>query len=190
VVEVAIANRRYGLAAWSIGGDELGNPPEPFAPVFERARQGGLRTMAHAGEVVGAGSVWGAVDVLKAERIGHGIRCVEDPQLVQYLCDRQVVLDVCPTSNLLTGAAPSLAAHPLRQLYEAGVRISINTDDPIFFHTTMNDEYRLAAHAFGFSAHELAMVMLDSVRATFLPEAEKAVLVAEFERDLATLGAW
>jgi adenosine deaminase len=189
ILDTAIKNMPHGLAIWSIGGDEVGNPPEPFAEIFAAARKAGLRTMAHAGEVVGATSVWGAVDALGAERLGHGIRCMEDPKLVEHLRERRVILDVCPTSNVRTGAVSSLREHPLRRLYDAGVRISINSDDPIFFSTTMIDEYRLAAQMFGFNAKELAGVMLDSVRATFLPPDEQAVLLGQFEREIASLRA-
>jgi adenosine deaminase len=145
--------------------------------------------MAHAGEVVGAASIWGAVDALGAERLGHGIRSVDDPKLLGYLRERRVVLDVCPTSNVRTGAVTSLAAHPLRRLYDAGVRVTINSDDPIFFATTMNDEYRLAARSFGFGADDLCRVTLDSVWATFLSASEQAEMAASFERDIAALRA-
>jgi adenosine deaminase len=187
IFEIAVRNRRHGLVAWSIGGDELRHPPEPFAEVFQAARQAGFHTMAHAGEVVGAASVWGAVDALGAERIGHGIRSVDDPALLAHLRELGVVLDVCPTSNVRTGAAPAIEAHPLRRLFDAGVRVSINTDDPIFFATTMNDEYRLAARAFGFGAGDLARVAIDSVRASFLAEPAKSALAAAFEREIASL---
>jgi adenosine deaminase len=186
ILEIAIKNRPYGLAAWSIGGDEL-FPPEPFAEVFAHARRAGLHTMAHAGEVVGPSSVWGAVDALGAERLGHGIRSVDDPLLIHHLRERQVVLDVCPTSNVRTGAVPSVETHPLRQLFDAGVRISINSDDPIFFQTTMIDEYRLAAQSFGFSAAELGQVMVDSARATFLPPDERDALVARVSDEIEAL---
>lgn len=189
ILEVAVRNMPYGLVAWSIGGDELNNPPEPFAEVFAAARRAGLHTMAHAGEVVGAASVWGAVDALGAERLGHGIRSVDDPELLGYLRERRVVLDICPTSNVRTGAVASLAAHPLRRLYDAGVRVTINSDDPIFFATTMIDEYRLAARSFGFDANDLCRVTLDSVWATFLPPREQAELAAGFEREIGALRA-
>lgn len=187
LLEVAVGNMRHGVIAWSIGGDEVNNPPELFAEVFAAARRAGLHTMAHAGEVVGPPSVWGAVDTLLAERLGHGIRSIGDPALLAHLAERGVVLDVCPTSNVRTGAVADFASHPLRKLFDAGVRVSINTDDPIFFATTMIDEYRLAAKAFGFGADELAAVTLDSVRATFLPEPEKAAMVGRFEQQIAAL---
>lgn len=189
ILDVAIQHMRYGVVAWSIGGDELNFPPEPYAEVFAAARRAGLHTMAHAGEVVGAQSVWGAVDVLGVERLGHGIRSIDDPKLLAHLRERRVVLDICPTSNVRTGAVSAIERHPLRKLFDAGVLISINSDDPIFFATTMVDEYRLAAQAFGFEINELTDVMLGSVRATFLPVDEKEALVAQFEREIRSLRA-
>ncbi|HMO58639.1 MAG TPA: adenosine deaminase, partial [Roseiflexaceae bacterium] len=102
ILEQVIAHGNGSVVAWSIGGDEVGHPPEPFAELYEAARQAGMRVMAHAGEVVGPPSVWGAIDTLGAERLGHGIRSIEDPQLIEELRRRRVTLDVCPTSNVRT----------------------------------------------------------------------------------------
>ena len=187
VLEIAVRNMRHGLVAWSIGGDEVNYPPELFAEVFSAARQAGLHLMAHAGEVVGPPSVWGAVDTLACERLGHGIRSVDDPALLAHLRARGVALDVSPTSNVRTGAVPSMAEHPLRRLFDSGVMVTLNTDDPTFFDTTLNDEYRLAARAFGFAARDLETLALNGVRAAFLPAAEKALLLEQFERELTEL---
>ena len=190
VLEIAVRNMRHGLIAWSIGGDEVHYPPEMFAEVFAAARQAGLHLMAHAGEVVGPPSIWGAVDALGCERLGHGIRSVDDPALLDHLRARGVVLDISPTSNVRTGAVASLEAHPLRQLFDAGIHVTLNTDDPTFFSTTLNDEYRLAARAFGFDAAELTTLALNGVRATFLPEEQKQALLKEFEREMELLQSW
>ncbi len=187
VLELAIQNMRYGLVAWSIGGDEVNYPPQLFAEVFAAARQAGLRVMAHAGEVVGPASVWGAVDVLGCQRIGHGIRSIDDPALLAHLHAHNVVLDISPSSNVCTGAVPTIEAHPLRRLYDAGISITLNTDDPTFFKTTLNDEYRLAAQVFGFDAGELAQLALNAARAAFLPEAERVALLERVETELAAL---
>ncbi len=189
ILEYAIKNRHNGLVAWSIGGDESNYPPEPYAEVFQAARRAGLYTMAHAGEVVGPASVWGAIDALGATRLGHGIRSIDDPALIDELRERRVVLDICPTSNVRTGAVAKIGAHPLRELFDAGVRLSINSDDPIFFNATITSEYRLAAEEFGFTAAELTQIALDSVEATFLPVAEKAVLLAELTAEIDSLRA-
>jgi adenosine deaminase len=178
---IARAARDRGVVAFSIGGDELNHPPERFQPVFAAAAESGLRLMAHAGEIVGPASVWGAVQVLGCERIGHGIHSIDDPALLAELRERRVMLDVSPTSNLRTGASPSLEAHPLRRLFEAGVRISINSDDPTFFQTTLTDEFRLAVGHFGFSVDEICAVILDSARATFLLPEQQAALIARIE---------
>jgi adenosine deaminase len=187
ILDVAIRNMRHGVVAWSIGGDEVQNPPEPFADVFAAARRAGLHVMAHAGEVVGPDSVRGAVEALGVERVGHGIRSCADPALLALLRERSVTLDVCPSSNVRTGAVASLADHPLRRLVEAGVRVTLNTDDPTFFHTTLNDEYRLAVREFGFSADDLVALTLNSVRACFLPEREKRTLLRQFNAEIADL---
>jgi adenosine deaminase len=187
LLEVAIRNMRHGVVAWSIGGDEVQNPPEPFADVFAAARRAGLHVMAHAGEVVGPASVRGAVEALGVERIGHGIRSSADSDLLALLRERNVTLDVCPSSNVRTGAVASMAEHPLRQLVEAGVQVTLNTDDPTFFHTTLNDEYRLAVLEFGFSADDLVKLALNGVRASFLPEREKRALLREFNAEISGL---
>jgi len=187
LLDVAIRNMRHGVVAWSIGGDEVQNPPEPFADVFAAARRAGLHVMAHAGEVVGPESVRGAVEALQVERVGHGIRSMADPELLALLRQRNVTLDVCPSSNVRTGAVDAMADHPLRKLVEAGVRVTINTDDPTFFHTTLNDEYRLAVREFGFSAADLVALSLNSVRASFLPEREKRALLRQFNVEIAGL---
>jgi adenosine deaminase len=189
VLEIAVRNRRHGLIAWSIGGDEVHYPPEQFAEVFAAAGRAGLRLMAHAGEVVGPPSIWGAVDALACERLGHGIRSVDDPNLLEHLRARGVVLDISPTSNVRTGAVASIEAHPLRRLFDAGIQVTLNTDDPTFFSTTLNDEYRLAARVFGFDAAELTTLALNGVRAAFLPEEEKQTLLHEIKQEIELLRA-
>jgi adenosine deaminase len=189
VLDIAVRNMRHGLVAWSIGGDEVNYPPELFAETFAAARKAGLHLMAHAGEVVGPPSVWGAVDVLGCERLGHGIRSIDDAELLAHLRARGVTLDVSPTSNVRTGAVPTIEAHPLRRLFDAGIQVTLNTDDPTFFDTTLSDEYRLAARVFGFDAAELTALVLNGVRASFLAETEKRKLLGEFERELGALRA-
>lgn len=186
-LETAIAGMRHGVIGWSIGGNEIGHPPEPFADVFAAAHAAGLRLTAHAGEVVGPGSVWGAVDALKAERLGHGIRSVEDPRLIAHLRECGVVLDVCPSSNLYTGAAASWAQHPLRQLYDSGVTVTINSDDPTFFQTTLTDEYRRVVQHFGFNADDLCKLVRNSVMASFLPDDQKRRLLQRVDDELQSL---
>ena len=139
---------RYGMVGVGLGGLEAQYPPEPYGEVFRRARAEGLASVPHAGEVVGPASIWGALEALEADRLRHGIRAIEDPALVRELAARQIVLDVCPISNLRTGAVRSLEEHPLPQLVEAGVLCSIATDDPAMFDTDLGRDYE-AACSFG-----------------------------------------
>jgi aminodeoxyfutalosine deaminase len=145
LVRVAARYRDGGVVAVGLGGLEADFPPEPYAPAFELARAEGLASVPHAGEVAGPASIRGALDTLHADRIRHGIRAVEDPALVEELREREIVLDVCPISNIRTGAVPSLERHPLRELAAAGVRCSISTDDPAMFETDLEQEYEAAA---------------------------------------------
>ena len=145
VVRYSAKYRERGVVGVGLGGLEAEYPPEPYAPVFKRVRAEGLGSVPHAGEVAGPESIRGALDALGADRIRHGIRAVEDPALVEELREREVVLDVCPVSNVRTGAVASLEQHPLGRLLEAGVRCSISTDDPAMFDTDLTREYEAAA---------------------------------------------
>lgn len=189
VLEMARSTRHLGVVGWSIGGNEIGHPPEPFAPLFAAAREAGLGLMAHAGEVVGPASVWGAIETLGVTRLGHGIRAVEDPALLATLRERGVVLDVCPSSNLLTGAVESWPEHPLRRLYELGVPVTINSDDPTFFATTLTEEYRRAIDRLGFGVDELCATVLTAARASFLPAGQGEALAGRLEAELRGLRA-
>jgi aminodeoxyfutalosine deaminase len=144
VVRQSAAYRERGVVGVGLGGLEAQFPPEPYAPVFELAKSEGLGSVPHAGEVVGPESIRGALDVLGADRIRHGIRAVEDPDLVTELAERRIVLDVSPVSNVRTGAVASLAEHPLPKLVAAGVLCSISTDDPAMFDTDLSRDYDAA----------------------------------------------
>jgi aminodeoxyfutalosine deaminase len=145
VVRWSLRLRDRGIVGVGLGGLETEFPPEPYAEVFERVRAEGLGSVPHAGEVAGPASIRGALDALGADRIRHGIRAVDDSTLLAELRDRKIVLDVCPVSNVRTGAVPSLAAHPLPRLLEADVLCSISTDDPAMFDTDLTREYEAAA---------------------------------------------
>ena len=147
-VRYAVKYREGGIVAIGLGGLEAQFPPEPFAPVFREAREAGLGSVPHAGEVAGPASIRGALDTLEPDRLRHGFRAVEDPGLVQELADRGLVLDVTPISNVRTGAVASLAEHPLPDLVAAGVPCSVSTDDPEMFDTDLTREYE-AACSFG-----------------------------------------
>ncbi len=150
MVRYAIKYRDWGIVGVGLGGEEALYPPEPFEPAFRAACEAGLGSVPHAGEVVGPSSIWGALRTLDPVRIRHGIRAVEDPALMQELVDRGIVLDVCPVSNLRTGAVGSAAQHPLPRLVENGIACSISTDDPEMFDTDLTREYELAT-SFGIS---------------------------------------
>jgi aminodeoxyfutalosine deaminase len=149
----AVGNAERGVTGLGLGGPEAQFPPEPFARAFQIARDGGLGSVPHAGEAVGPASIRGALDVLHADRIRHGIRAVDDPGLVREIADRGIVLDVCPISNLRTRVVASLAEHPLPQLVAAGVACSVSTDDPAMFDTDIETDYA-AALSLGVSARQ------------------------------------
>ena len=157
------------VVAIGIGGDEIQAPPELFREVYAYARSEGLRLTAHAGETAGPESVWGALRSLEAERIGHGLSAIRDPQLVGYLAEKQVPVDVCLSSNLRTGVLESLPQHPLRRFFDAGMLVSLSTDDPSMFGTDLVREYALAHDALGFSRDELRRLAENSFRAAFTP---------------------
>jgi len=166
VAKLAAERADDGVVAFGIGGDEVRGPAAWFGDVFRFAKSAGLHLVAHAGETAGPESVWAALEI-GAERIGHGIRASEDPALVQQLRDRSIPLEICISSNVATGAVASLDAHPVRRLYDAGVPIILNTDDPAIFATTLSAEYDLAARRFGFSAVELRGIADNAHRYAF-----------------------
>lgn len=157
IAEYAAGNRARGVVGIGIGGDESRGEARAFREVFAWAAKRGLLVLPHAGETCGPESVWQALEC-GARRIGHGIRSIEDPALVAHLREHRIPLEISVSSNVATGAVASLAAHPLRKLFDAGVPITLNTDDPPMFHTTLNREYAIAAREFGFSAEELQAV--------------------------------
>ncbi len=187
VTSVAIEGMSAGVVALGLGGAEIGYPPERFASFFERARAAGLHSAPHAGETVGPESVWGALRALGAERLGHGARSIEDPALVAHLAQEQVPVELCPTSNLRLGVYPDLAAHSLPHLYAAGVPVTVNSDDPPLFNTTLNQEVALLAEPFGFDLATINQLLLNGARYSFLPSAEKQALEARFQAEMAQL---
>lgn len=177
-----------GVVAIGLGGPEVGFPPELFSEAFAAARAAGLHSNPHAGETVGPESVWGALRALGAERLGHGVRAIEDAALMAHLVERQIPLEVNPTSNICLGIYPTYAAHPLRALVEAGVCVTINSDDPALFNTTLNEEYLHAVRDCGLSLAQLVTVARNAIRVSYLSDGEKARLLAEFDATCRDLG--
>jgi len=186
-VDMALAWKEHGVVALGLGGHEIGAPPEPFAAAFDRARAGGLHSAPHAGEHVGPEGVWGAIRSLQAERLGHGVRAIEDPALTAYLVEHQLPLEINPSSNIRLGVYPDFASHPLRKFWDAGAFVTVNSDDPPLFNTSLNQEYRLLVDAFDFDADDLERVSLNAVRASFLPEERKSELDADFRAEFGRL---
>ena len=166
VAELAAERVGQGVIGFGIGGDEARGPAGWFQEVYALAREAGLRLTAHAGETAGPESIWAALE-LGAERIGHGIRAVEDPVLQKHLRDRNIPLEICISSNVATGAVASLREHPVRRLYDAGVPIVLNTDDPAMFRTTLVREYEIAARELGFGEEELREIAGNGFRYSF-----------------------
>lgn len=187
VVEIALSARDKGVVALGLGGSEARFPPQLFESAFARACQADLPRVPHAGETLGPESIWTALHQLHADRLGHGVRCVEDSALVEYLRERQVPLEVCPTSNVCLGIYPDYAVHPLRQLWDAGLLLTVNSDDPPMFGADLNHEYGMLVDHFGFGADELEQVSLNGLHASFLSRVDKARLEAEFRAQFAEL---
>lgn len=180
-LDLALRLRPDGLVSFGLGGPELGVPRGQFAEHFAAARAAGLRSVPHAGESTGPQTVWDALQLLGAERIGHGIASAQDEPLMAHLAERDIALEVCPTSNVCTRAVPSLAEHPLRTLVESGVPVTINSDDPPMFSTSLNQEYAVAARLLDLDRDGVADLARRAVRYSFLDEAEKATILTEID---------
>jgi adenosine deaminase/aminodeoxyfutalosine deaminase len=177
VLAKAIQHQDENVIGIGIGGDERVAPPELFEHVYATAGSHGLRLSVHAGETVGPASIHGALDVLKAERLGHALHAGEDAALLERIVREQVPLELCITSNLRTSCCLELSEHPLRRFFDAGALVTLNTDDPEMFQTTLVREYQLAQDAFGFTNDELSELAANSFRASWLPEERKRELL-------------
>lgn len=166
VLDLAIERAKEGVAAFGLGGFERGARATEFAGLYRRARDHGLRTVCHAGEITDARDVWDAL-AIGAERIGHGIRAIEDPALIAHLREKKIPLEICITSNVRTRAAASLAGHPVRRLFDAGVPIVLNTDDPALFGCTLAGEYEIARKCLGFTDAEIEELRENAFRYGF-----------------------
>lgn len=181
ILKAALANRDRGVVGLDLAGDEANFSAMPFRSIFLRARAEGLFTTVHAGEWSGAASVWDAIGNLHAHRVGHGIKVLEDPAMVHVVAEREIVLEVCPVSNVLSGVVPQLEEHPLTVLTNQGVHTTINTDDPLISNTTLSDEIALAMEHMNISLEEIKAYTLRAARAAFLPSTARDALVRQFQ---------
>lgn len=180
IADWAAENVHNGIIALGLGGPEVGNQPEVFQPAFERIKGSGLLSLPHAGETEGPASIWGAINALSAARIGHGVRCLEDPELVSYLRDTQIPLDVCPTSNVCLDVVPAVADHPLPELIAEELLVTINSDDPSMFDTTLTDEYLRIVDAFNFDLSSIKQLVINGIKASLLPQERTLAMQEEF----------
>ena len=180
-IDAAVRLQPDGLVSFGLGGPEAGVPRPQFAPHFAQAQAAGLHSVPHAGESTGPDTIWDSLRHLGAERIGHGIAAAQDKKLMTYLASTGIVLEVCPTSNVRTRSVPSLAEHPLPVLVDAGVPVTINSDDPPMFDTTLNQEYEVARDLLDLDDAGVADLARTAVYASFADEPVKAAILAEID---------
>ena len=172
VFNLAARLRERNVVGIGIGGDEARGPAEGFRDLFKKAADNGLRLTAHAGETTGPESVWGAINI-GAERIGHGLSAASDPELMEVMAQKQVPLEICITSNLRTGACKDMQEHPVKKFFAEGLMVTLSTDDPAMFQTSLNKEFEIAQQEFGFSEEHLRELARNSIEASFLPVEKK-----------------
>jgi aminodeoxyfutalosine deaminase len=180
-LEFAIAGQDYGVVGLGIGGYEVGAPPEDFEEVFVQAKFAGLLSLPHAGETMGPESVWGSVRELQADRIGHGVRSIEDPKLLELLVDYQIPLEVNPTSNIQLHVYESIEEHPFKKLDDMGIPVTINSDDPPLFNSNLSQEYLLVAEAFGYPPEDLVRLARRAFSVSGVELDVKEKLLVEFD---------
>lgn len=177
-----------GVIGIGLGGSEHEFPPEPFKSLYEEARLMDFHVTAHAGEASGPESIWGAIRHLHVDRIGHGTRAHEDPELLDYLQEHRIPLDLCPVSNVCTGVVSAIAEHPIREYFERGLIISVNTDDPMMFGDSLDKEYELLVQECGFTRQEICRLILLGVESSWLSEDRKKLLATSFEKKPSWVG--
>jgi adenosine deaminase len=188
MARLAVAYRGRGVVGFDLAGGEAGNAAAPHAPAFAYAREHDMACTVHAGEGDGPTSIRQAVHLCGAHRIGHATRLIEDASLLQYVNDRRIALEICLTSNVQTRAVESYERHPVREYFDQGLDLSLNTDNRLMSGTTLTEEYVQAARHFGFTLDELATIALNGFGAAFLPWQERAMLVERARTEIAALG--
>jgi adenosine deaminase len=186
-LEYVLAGRERGVIGLGLGGNEANAPPHPFGHVFAAAKEAGLLSLPHAGETAGPESIWGAITELQADRLGHGVRAIEDPQLLEVLIERQIPLEINPTSNICLHVYPHLGHHPLPQLDRLGLVVTVNSDDPPLFNTTLSQEYRLLVEEFGYSRAGLVRLARNAFAVSGAETTVKERLLAQFDRWVADI---
>ncbi len=180
VFDLAARMRDRNVVGIGIGGDEARGPADWFRDLYKKAADNGLRLTAHAGETTGPESIWGALNI-GAERIGHGLAAAHDPELLEVMAQKQVPVEICITSNLRTGACAEMQGHPVRKFFDHGLMITLNTDDPAMFQTTLNREYEIAQQEFSFSQDHLRELARNSIEASFLPVEKKLKFLSQID---------
>jgi len=180
-LDIALNHRPDALVGFGLGGPEVGVPRPQFQQVFEQARAAGLHSVPHSGETTGPETVWDAIRLLGAERIGHGTSSAQDPALLAHLAEHRIPLEVCPSSNIATRAVATLEEHPIRAFRDAGVVVTVNSDDPPMFSTTLNQEYEIAAGLLGLDEHGVADLARTAVDASFAEPDVKTRIRAEID---------
>lgn len=173
-----------GIIGIGIGGSENKYPPGLFKKVYEQARKFGFKTTAHTGEAAGPESIREAINELKVDRIGHGTRAIEDKDLLKYLVDNKIPVEVCPLSNLRTKVVVSMNEHPVKTFIDMGIPVSINTDDPKMFNNSLSDEYQSLKDSFNYSDEDIYNIIINSIHTTWLDQKEKENLILMFKEDL------
>jgi adenosine deaminase len=177
-----------GIIGIGLGGSEHEFPPEPFKSLYEEARLMNFHVTAHAGEASGPESIWGAIRHLHVDRIGHGTRAHEDPELLDYLQEHRIPLELCPVSNVCTGVVSAIVEHPIREYFERGLIINVNTDDPMMFGDSLDKEYELLVQECGFTRQEICRLILLGVESSWLSEDRKKLLATSFEKESSWVG--
>jgi len=182
VVKQMINDPHPHVVGLGLGGDELNFPPAQFSKAFKMAQEAGFGCKAHAGEIAGPESIWEAINALPITRIGHGIRCIEDPYLVDEILTREITLEICPTSNIILKVYPSFEEYPFKELWKRGVKLTLNSDDPFFFATTIGQEYKLAKEKFSLSNQDLITMTKTAIQNSFADKITKEELLQKIEQ--------
>jgi adenosine deaminase len=189
MTDIAIERKEAGILAVDLCGAEAKFSGAPFAPVFHKARSAGLNVTIHAGEWAGIESVREAIDLLGATRLGHGVRIIQDSDMVRIARDRGIALEICPTSNWQSGVVSSIAQHPLKDLYQVGILTTINTDDPSISAINLTDEYVRVMENLKLTVDDIKQHIINAARASFLPELERIALVSRLKEELGMVDA-